>query len=545
MVDDIPLSGPRPRPNTHFPGDFAMRTRSPLLTIALALGSLLVSGPATAQLGPGGAQFWSQDTPGIDVELQAGSEMGYALATGDFDCDGYEDLAIGMPGEDLPGAQDAGRVLVLRGGAGGITADGHQAWSQDSPGIENVAELDDYLGRTLAAGDFDGDGCDDLAIGVPSEGLGSFVNAGAVHVLFGGPGGLTGDDDQLLHQGMGDLATDPDTGDGFGSALAAGDLDADGIDDLAIGVAGEDIVGFAQAGMVHVLYGSASGLQTTGTTTLRRGFELDGPLQMNEFLGGALAVGNFSGFSGDELAIGGAWREVSGQNQAGAVILVSDVDDLVLDSQWHQDATGVPGVAEVGDFFGYTLAAGDFDGDGFDELAVGVIGEDREDPAILAMGAVNVLDFDGGSHQLWTQDDLPPEEEGEDEYFGYALAAGDFDGDGVDDLAASSPGENLGPIELAGIVLVIPGQAGTGLVAAGTQIWRQTVDLAEFGDQFGLALAVGRFAGHSADDLAVGVPQETVSGATGAGAVDVIYSVVLLRDGFESGDFAAWSSTVP
>lgn len=511
----------------------------------LACLLLLLAASAGAQLGPVGTQFWSQDSPGIGVGLEAGAEMGSAVAAGDFDCDGFDDLAIGMPLEDLVGGDDAGRVLILQGGPGGLTADGNLTWGQNSPVITDEAEPNDRFGSVLAAGDFNDDGCDDLAVGVPFEDVAGTVNAGAVNLIYGSPDGLSGDGDQFLHQGVGDLATAVEAGDGFGGALAVGDLDNDGVDDLVVGVEGEDVSGVADAGMVHVLYGSVSGLETSGTTALRRGVELTGPAQEGERLGASLAVGDFVGFLGDELAIGAPGSDVSGHDQAGAVVLVSDVDGLVFESQWNQDATDVPGVAEDFDRFGAALAAGDFNGDGFDELAVGVPDEDRESPLLGSIGAVNVIDFVTGQHQIWTQDDLPPERVGQNERFGFALAVGDFDADGVDDLVAGAPLEDLGPLNMAGLIHVIYGQRDTGLVATGAQIWLQTIDPSEEGDAFGSALAVGRFAGHGADDLVIGVPGETISGATATGGVNLLYTEVLFRDGFEPGDTSAWSEVVP
>lgn len=514
------------------------------LTLLISL-ALLALHPAAAQLGPGGTQFWSQDSPGIGVGLEAGAEMGTALAAGDFDCDGYDDLAIGMPLEDLVQGDDAGRILVLRGGPEGITAEDDVTWGQNSPVIADEAEPNDRFGSVLAAGDFDHDGCYDLAVGVPQEEVAGIVNAGAVNVIYGSPDGLTGAGDQFLHQAVGDLATPLEAGDRFGGALAVGDLDGDGVDDLVVGVPGEDVSGVDGAGMVHVLYGSLFGLLTFETTALRRGIELTGPAVAGEEFGASLAVGDFVGFLGDELAIGAPRSDVSGNDQAGAVVLVSDVDGFMFDSRWSQDAMDVPGVGEEFDRFGSALAAGDFDGDGFDELAVGVPDEDRESPLLGSIGAVNVLDFDGGNHQLWTQDDLPPEAVGVNERFGFSLVAADFDADGVDDLAAAAPLEDLGPFNMAGLVHVIHGEQGTGLVATGAQIWIQTINPSEEGDEFGHALAVGRFAGHSAVDLVIGVPGETVSGAVRTGGVNVLYTDVLFHDGFESGDASAWSQAVP
>jgi hypothetical protein len=111
--------------------------------------------------------------------------FGDSLTAGDFNGDGYDDLAIGVPNEDYPNTvPDSGGVNVLYGTPSGLDSDGSQFWSQDSPGILGSAEAFDYFGYSLTAGDFNGDGHDDLAIGVPEESIGSIPDAGGVNVLY-------------------------------------------------------------------------------------------------------------------------------------------------------------------------------------------------------------------------------------------------------------------------------------------------------------------------------------------------------------------------
>src|SRR4051812_4533415 len=62
------------------------------------------------------------------------------MSGSDFDNDGFDDLAIGVPSDDVGGVVDAGQVNVLRGSAGGLTAAGAQLWNQDSPGVPGTAE---------------------------------------------------------------------------------------------------------------------------------------------------------------------------------------------------------------------------------------------------------------------------------------------------------------------------------------------------------------------------------------------------------------------
>ena len=101
------------------------------------------------------------------------------------------------------------------------------------------------------------------AIGIPNWDSGSVTDGGAVLILHGSSSGLTGVvDDDLIFQGLAGVVDGTfESDDRFGEALAVGDFDDDGYDDLLVGVPGEDLSGGADAGAVHVFYGSASGLE--------------------------------------------------------------------------------------------------------------------------------------------------------------------------------------------------------------------------------------------------------------------------------------------
>ncbi len=505
----------------------------------------LLSAPVPAQLGPGGTQSWDQSSPGVGIAMEAFAHFGRALAAGDFDCDGFDDLAIGMPGEDLVGATDGGRLLVLfSAGHDGLSSVDREIWGQNSPVIEDDAENSDQFSTVLAAGDFNDDGCDDLVVGVPFENIGAEADAGAVNVIYGSAEGLSGDFDDFWHQDLANIDGVAQAGDHFGRALAVGDFDADGYADLAIGAPGEDIGANVDAGAIHVLWGTFLGLNASASLTLYRTSGLAGAAQAGESLGNALAAGNFVPlFAGDDLAVGASGRDVAGFDQAGGLVLISDLGGAVFNTTYTQDSAGVPGVAEDFDRFGATLAGGDFDGDGFDELAVGTPDEDLEGPLVGSVGSVTILDFDGDAVQQWLQDDLAPEQSEIGDEFGRALAVGDFDADGIDDLVVGVPEENLGPVVDGGLIHLLYGQLATGLGTAGHQIFIQPLNPAESGDQFGFAFAVGHFSGHSGTDLAIGAPFVQIGALDETGAVGVYSSIALFLDGLESGDTAEWSST--
>src|SRR6187551_2868316 len=121
-----------------------------------------------------------------------------AQVHGDFNGDGIADLAIGVPNEDVGTIGDAGAVHVLYGTTTGVSSANTQIWTQNSLGIVgDVSEELDLFGYALAAGDFNGDDFDDLAVGVVGEDVavfqGTAANAGAINVLYGSANGLQSD----------------------------------------------------------------------------------------------------------------------------------------------------------------------------------------------------------------------------------------------------------------------------------------------------------------------------------------------------------------
>ncbi|SFM64364.1 FG-GAP repeat-containing protein [Streptomyces sp. cf124] len=185
-----------------------------------------------------------------------------AVATGDIDGDGYEDLVVA----DSAGGK-GGAFTVRYGSASGLPLKG-RTYQQDSPGVPGTDEAYDAFGSALALGDVTGDGRADLAIGAPGEGVDGKRTVGDVVLLKGGSGGLTTTGAQSFHQATAGVPGAAEAGDHFGSSLRLRDINGNGKADLAIGAYGEDVVpnGYDD-GAGWVLRGSASGLTTTSATS--------------------------------------------------------------------------------------------------------------------------------------------------------------------------------------------------------------------------------------------------------------------------------------
>ncbi|HEY2795905.1 MAG TPA: FG-GAP and VCBS repeat-containing protein, partial [Micromonosporaceae bacterium] len=187
-----------------------------------------------------GHQTWSQNSSGIPGTSEAGDRFGVSLAVGDFNGDKHPDLAVGVPNEADGSVVNGGLVNVIYGSSTGLKSTGAQAWTQNSTGVAGTANSGDLFGYSLAAGDFNGGGKTDLAIGVPQEGLGSAGMAGSVNVLVGAAKGLSASGSSQWNQSSAGIAGTAEEGDFWGWSLAALPIRSATRDDLLVGVPFED-----------------------------------------------------------------------------------------------------------------------------------------------------------------------------------------------------------------------------------------------------------------------------------------------------------------
>jgi hypothetical protein len=277
------------------------------------LASLLLSAPVPAPAGAWPLQMEAR--PGLRAET-SGRKPAPREIRSDFNGDGYSDLAIGSDAGTDGDTAGWGRVHILYGSPTGLTAIGNQLWTQDSDGIAHTKngpfsedESGDDFGSELVTADFNDDGFADLAIAAPGEHPLHDPRPhshGAVHILYGSAKGLTSTNEIRWPAEVGI----EDDAIGFGRAMAGGDFDGDGIDDLSVVARWNPDFNttdeFKLA--VAVLRGSPDGLSNVASTIW---YEPGG--------GADLAAGDLDGDGVDDLAIGRA-RET--------LVLFGDADEI-------------------------------------------------------------------------------------------------------------------------------------------------------------------------------------------------------------------------
>jgi FG-GAP repeat len=358
-----------------------------------------------------------------------------AVASGDFNGDGNADLALGAAFGDGPEnlKPDAGEVLIFLGPIGSTGS----LDAADRASTVFGAAAGDNFGRSLAAGDFDGDGLTDVAVGAP----GTRESSGAVHVLFG---------DTQFGDGDLDLGTQ-----GHGGAEYAGERAGD-FAGLALSAAG--IGGPGESLIVGALLAEDpnAGREDTGAV-----YVIDQPTPGPQASLAEAGVIVYGSDAGDHLGEALASGDVDGDGR-GDLVLVAPFGDGPDESRMDCGETyviagsavgeGVGGAAHViygtdpGDQLGHSIASGQVDGEPGADIWLG---------AVSADGPENTLDLAGeallvrGGAGLADVIDTPSEDAGplvfgpeEEARLGRAAAAGDTDGDGLAELLISAPNLN-------------------------------------------------------------------------------------------------------
>ncbi|MCH8806516.1 MAG: FG-GAP repeat protein, partial [Planctomycetes bacterium] len=338
-------------------------------------------------------------------------------------------------------------LVVTAGVVQAATSDGivraFQKISNTEGGFGGNLDPADLFGTAVASlGDVDGDGITDLAVGVFGDDDGGF-NTGAVWILFLNTDG-TVKAEQKISDTQGGFGGELSTNAIFGVSVdGIGDLDGDGVPDLAVGNFGDDDGGLDR-GAIWIVFLNTDGTVKTEQKISDTQGGFNGTLSNSDQFGSGVAdVGDLDSDGVTDLAVG-AWTDDDGGPDRGAIwILFLNTDGTVKSEQKISDTQGgFAGTLDNGDQFGRSVAdIGDLDGDGVTDLAVGANGDDDGGPD---RGAVWVLfmncdgtvkaeqkisDSAGGFAGVLDDTDL----------FGWGVAGpGDLDSDGTLDLTVAA-----------------------------------------------------------------------------------------------------------
>ncbi|MGW2471375.1 FG-GAP-like repeat-containing protein [Streptomyces bauhiniae] len=368
-----------------------------------------------------------QDSAGVPGAAENGDLFGAATAPGDFDGDGYTDLAVGAPLEDVGSDVNGGSLTILWGSAAGLR--GGSTVADPAPAAH------DRFGAALAAGDFDGDGRTDLAAGtngstlyVFRKGIARSGRAGALATrvlpLRSAPeagivnltaGDVDGDRraDLMVDGYSPTLGSDgkyhnvnyyvPGTSTGpsrtvarkmpGGVAGAIGDIDGDGYGDIVTGIWwGRSKPGGAIGGQVQVTYGAAGGPSSRTQMISEESGNVPGDSEDWDKFGSSVALGDVNGDGRLDLAIGARQESLTLWGQVryavGTVTVLTGsrggVDTTTVPQYFYPGNHGVPGTSLWAQFGSGALLA-DVDGSGGADLIVGAQGQDNGDGTVTVL----------------------------------------------------------------------------------------------------------------------------------------------------------------
>ncbi|WNF26734.1 trypsin-like serine protease [Streptomyces sp. C11-1] len=449
----------------------------------------------------------------------------------------------GLDGAAVCAGDTGGPMLREQGGNVELVAVNSRSWQGGCFGTteeetrtgaveSRVDDLHAWVTETVTAApfvDFNGDGHRDVAVADPKAAVAGAAGAGLVRVVYGNGAGVG-----ELVQGSPGVNGGPEAGDGFGTALATVDYNADGYTDLVVGVPNEDIGKVADAGAVQIVYGSPAGLgKGRGGTWFEQGRGagalLGSASEAKDHMGFSVAAGKTA--AGDPyILIGVPGEDLGSVADAGNAIYLRGDTNVAI----NQNTASVPGGAEKGDQFGYSVAGSP------NHLAIGIPNEAIG--TIAKTGAIQILKHDLNANKIPTPvKALHQDTEGisgvneANDLFGKALSMTSHrpegaatDSDSI--LAVGSPGEGLKVSDVnktnAGRVVVLRITAG-GTVSELQDIHQEKADVtgaAEAGDRFGERVAAvntrPRNVGTTATMLlAVGIPGENEGAVVDSGAI--------------------------
>ena len=422
-----------------------------------------------------------------------GGQFGSALVRGDFNGDGADDLAISAPIASPKDKKWSGVVRVIFG----------RTYKVVTYHGENSG---DQLGRSLAVGDFNGDGMDDLAIGAHNAYVAG-ENPGKAYLLYGG--NIEGNSRDFANENADRELTGIVNNSAFALTLAAGDINHDGIDDLLVGAPLSTRLRNINAGAVY-LYAGSSGKVSESYDSVFYGQVAD------ERFGSEIKTGDFNGDGHLDLVVGAYKADSVSTNQAGKVYFYDGSDELG-DVIFSPDA--VFNGNSNGEWFGFSLAVGDLNGDLIDDLAISSF------PYWSDRNMSQVLIYYGGADFSQKKPNIIINEAEKQNILASDVLLRDFNSDGRADILIGAPGVGQSANGYEGAVYMIESsdKKFNPLYRVqsrdlDTYIYGQQVD-----DWFGNAIEVLDFNNDGYMDLAVGAMYADTDLGTDNGEVVILW----------------------
>ncbi|MEM7392974.1 MAG: hypothetical protein AAF492_11570, partial [Verrucomicrobiota bacterium] len=357
---------------------------------------------------------------------------------------------------------DRGAVYILFMSTNGMVLTSQKISSTNGNFNGTLADRDNFGQSVAGIGDLDDDGVPDIAVGATGDNGAGGVDQGAVWILFLNANG-TVKDVQKINSAEGNLSATLDNQDFFGTSVAGvGDLNDDGVEDIAVGANGDDDGpnGAINRGAVYILFLNDAGEVEEEQKISAAAGGLNGPLaDRDQFGDSVVGLPDLNGDGISDLAVGASRDDSGGTNRGAAYILFLDEDGTVqAERKIAQGLGGLGDVLKDQDFFGISVAdLGDIDGDGVSDIGVGAGGDDADE---VNQGTMYVLFMqpDGTVKSVVENSSAGPLFGGdteENDFFGTSLAGiGDLNGDGQNDAIVGAPGDNSGD-EDAGAVYVL------------------------------------------------------------------------------------------
>ncbi|MFC1741965.1 beta strand repeat-containing protein, partial [Nanoarchaeota archaeon] len=438
--------------------------------------------------------------------IAAEDEAGFAVSSGDINGDGKDDIIVGAYKATANGLAYAGETYVVFGGVTGTIN-----LSTDANLTIRGAILNESSGFTVASGDVNDDDIDDVIIGShPNNHLGGGYGASGhnatTYVVFGGVTGIV------------NLSTDADitihgysTADASRHLVASGDINDDGKADIIIGDDFANPYGKYYAGRVHVVFGGVTGDLNIST---------DSNLTMNGITSndsaGMVSSGDVNGDGNDDVIIGALQMSPFGASTgAGEAYVVFGGVTGTINLSSGADLT-IKGI-NVNYSTGVATASGDVNGDGKDDVIVSA--NDATANGVAYAGQTYVV-FGGvtGTVNLSTDANLTINGIDQSDGAGSALATGDFNGDGNDDIIIGAPSADSNTGET---YIVYGGVTGTVNLSTNADWLFYGIDA---GDTSGSVVFSGDFDGDNVYDVIIGAPYADSNGNSNSGETYVFLS---------------------